>query len=180
MKLIWMKVLWMAGCWSTILTTIHKCSLNFPLYISRCIYYFLLRCKNAISQSFLNYQQKVNRIKRSTKKGSTQFWAYQSSKLQNFDKSSQGPRQSDLLFLVFQKKNHPHVEPLLDTYSNRFHISWLTIENPNMLCFGTTKIPYFPGNQRCVKCSKCWGPYFKFCGWFNSLNWIMPCFNIEL
>ena len=105
------------------------------------ILFSVLDCKIQFSK-VIHQPARGKQNQRSSKKEAHYFDTFL-QQISKIEMGSQRTRHSDLLFLVFQKKNHPHVEPLLDTYSNRFHISWLIIENPNMLCFATTKIPYF-------------------------------------
>jgi len=73
----------------------------------------------------------------------------------------------------FKKKNHPQVEPLLATYTNRFHFSWFAgkILIWSTLVMQRSHIPRKDTYLQLV------GVVLLLNGWSNSLSWVMPCFN---
>ena len=132
----------MAGCSSTILTTTHKCSLSFPLYISRCIYYFLLGCKTSVSQSFIDYQQKVNRI-RGLPRREAHNLALQSKQTSRMIWAAMEQGNLTCCSWSFKRKTIPMWSHcwLPIPIGFIFH-DWI-MEGPNLFCFDDSKITYF-------------------------------------
>ena len=119
----------MEGCWSTILTTFHAYSRVLPP-VHNQLYIFSFSIQIVQFKKLLQIIRKKALYYRSSTQVTASSFEVQRERFQVVDKSSQRAKAFWPTVLGLSKKNHPQVEPLLATYTNRFHFSWLAREVP--------------------------------------------------